>query len=484
MKKASVSKNYLFNLAYHLISVFAPLIVVPYVSRILGASGIGVFGYTISIVTYFVLFGSLGLALYGQREIAFVQNDKEKRSKVFFELMIIKSISIPLVGLLFYFLLCRTGEYALYYKILLLELVGNLVDISWLYQGLEDFKRVFIRMFLIKLLYVVSSFIFVKTKDDVWIYILIYSLSTLLGSLSIFVNINKIIQIPKKIELKKHIEPIFKLFIPQIAVQVYVVLDKTMIGFILKDMSEVGYYEQAQKIIKVALALVTAIGTVMMPRIASYFVENNKEKIKEYLFKSFNYAFIVSIPMVFGILAISSKFVPSFFGEGYWETVTIMNIMSVVVILIGLSNVIGVQYLLPTKREKGYTISVIIGACANVIFNLLLISKFKSYGAAVSTVIAELSVTCVQFYFIRKDFNIKDILKLSKNYIFAGFIMFIICFFFNKAEFVRRTFIIILEIIIGIVSYFSILLLMKDKFLLDIYNTKIKKYLRMLKRVK
>ena len=484
MKKASVSKNYLFNLAYHLISIFAPLIVVPYVSRILGASGMGVFGYTISIVTYFVLFGSLGLSLYGQREIAFVQNDKEKRSKVFFELMIIKCISIPIVGLIFYFVFCRTGEYALYYRILLLELVGNLVDISWLYQGLEDFKKVFVRNIIIKLLYVVCSFVFVKTKDDIGIYLLIYSLSTLLGSLTLFINLNKIIEKPNKIELKKHIKPLLKLFIPQIAIQVYVVLDKTMIGFILKDMSEVGYYEQAQKIIKVVLSLVTAISTVMMPRIAACYAENDKDKIKEYLFKTFNYAFIISIPMVFGILAISSKFVPSFFGEGYWQTVYIMNIMSIIIVFISLSNIIGVQYLLPTKREKGYTTSVVIGAIVNVILNFLLISKFKSYGAAISTVIAELSVTCVQFYFIRKDFNIKDILKLSKNYIFAGFIMFIICFFFNKAEFVRRTFIIILEIIIGTVSYFGILLLMKDKFLLDIYNTKIKKYLRMLKRVK
>lgn len=477
MKKTTVSKNYLFNLAYHLISIFAPLIVVPYVSRILGASGIGVFGYTISIVTYFVLFGSLGLSLYGQREIAFVQNDKQKRSKVFFELMIIKCISIPIVGLIFYYFFCRTGDYALYYRILLLELAGNLFDISWLYQGLEDFKKVFIRNTIIKLLYVVCSFVFVKTKDDVGIYLLVYALSTLLGSATLYINIGKIIEKPKKIELKKHIKPLLRLFIPQIAIQVYVVLDKTMIGFILKDMSEVGYYEQAQKIIKTVLSLVTAISTVMMPRIAAYYAEDNKEKIKVYLFKTFNYAFMISIPMVFGILAISSKFVPSFFGEGYWQTKDIMNIMSIIIVFISLSNIIGVQYLLPTKREKGYTTSVVIGACVNVILNFLLISRFRSYGAAISTVIAELAVTCVQFYFIRKDFKIGDILKLSKNYIFAGFIMFIICYFFNKAEFVRRTFIILLEILIGTISYFGILLLMKDKFLLELYNTKFKKVL-------
>ena len=186
------------------------------------------------------------------------------------------------------------------------------------------------------------------------------------------------------------------LFIPQIAIQVYVLLDKVMLGMIISDKSEVGYYEQSQKIVKILLTLITALGTVMIPRIANNFIKGEKEKVKQYLLKSFNFVLFLSIPMIAGIIVISDTFVPLFFGHGYDEVIQLMIIISPILLIIGISNVIGTQYLLPTKRQKEYTISVIVGALVNFILNLILIRKDGAVGASIATVLAESSITAIQ----------------------------------------------------------------------------------------
>ena len=176
-----------------------------------------------------------------------------------------------------------------------------------------------------------------------------------------------------------------------------------MIGAILNDMDEVGYYEQSQKIIKAMLVLITGVTTVMMPRIESFYSENRKDKIIEYMNKTFKFVFMFTIPLMFGTIVVSDTFAPMFFGVGFEKVPTIMKILSAIIIFISISNITGNQYLLSVKREKEYTISVIVGAIVNVILNYILIRYYKSYGAAIATVIAELCVTVVQLYFVRKD---------------------------------------------------------------------------------
>lgn len=258
--KKSIAKNYIYNLIYQMLTVVLPLLTTPYLSRVLGVQAIGTYGYTLSIVTYFILFGSLGIAMYGQREIAYVQNDKEKQSKIFFEIIIIRFITLSIAIIGFYFSFCIKGEYIFYYKILILELIANILDITWYFQGIEDFGKTVIRNVVIKFVSLICIFVFIKNPNDLWKYFLIYTLSNVLGNLTMWMYIPKLLNRVslKKIELKRHIKPTISLFIPQIAIQVYVVLDKTMIGNITNNMSEVGFYEQAQKIVKTLLLFVTA----------------------------------------------------------------------------------------------------------------------------------------------------------------------------------------------------------------------------------
>ncbi len=471
MSKKSVAKNYIYNMFYEILVMVLPLITTPYLSRVLGAENIGIYSYTISITTYFILFGSLGIAMYGKREIAYVQDDIKKRTKAFYEILFVRCISLSLSMLIFYFTFCIHGSYHIYYLILLMEIIANMIDISWFFQGMEEFKKTVIRNTIVKIISVISIFLFVKTNNDLGNYFIIYVLSTLFGNATLWFYLPKFVDKIKikTLNLKKHIKPTIMLFIPQIATQIYTVLDKTMIGTIINDKSEVGYYEQAQKIVKLLMTLATSFGTVMMPRIAATFASGDKKKINEYMKKSFSFITMISFPLVFGLCSISYKFVPIFFGKGYDKVAPLLCVISPIIILIGLSNVTGTQYLLPTKQQNKYTISVITGAVVNFLLNIILIKNYKSIGASIATVIAELSVTVVQFILIRKDIKFIDVIKISYKYLIASILMFIISF--SIGLIISNYLIsIIVQVIVSMFSYFILLLILKDKFVLKEKN--------------
>ena len=468
MIKNNIKKNYMYNLVYQILIMIIPLITTPYLSRVLGAENIGIYSYTLSITTYFILFGSLGVAMYGQREIAYNQDKKSERSKIFKEIFFLRFITLSASLILFYITFCRNGEYHVYYTIFTLEIVANIFDISWFFQGLEEFKKTVIRNVIVKLISVICIFLFVKTSNDLDRYILIYVLSTLFGNLSLWVYIPKYTE---KIEIKKlnifrHFKPTISLFIPQIAIQIYTVLDKTMIGFFVSDKSEVGYYEQAQKIVKLLMTIATSMGTVMMPRIASTFAKGNINKLREYMYSSFSFVTMLAFPIMFGTISVSNKFVVLFFGNGYDKVTPLICIISPIIVFIGLSNIIGTQYLLPTKQQKKFTVSVVLGAIVNFILNLVLIKEMKSIGASIATVIAELSVTLIQFYFVRKEFKVTKILKITYKYFIASLIMFVMSV--SISYFISSNLdSVIVQVIISTIVYFGILVVLKDNYVIS-----------------
>lgn len=464
-KKKSIAKNYIYNLIYQMLTIFLPLITTPYLSRILGAKQIGIYGYTTSIVSYFILFGSLGASMYGQREIAYFQDDIKKRSKVFFEIVILRGFVLVLSLLLFYLIYASGGEYSLYYKILLIQLAANIFDISWLFQGIEEFDKTVIRNLIVKLLCLVLIFVLVKDYNDLWIYFLIYAGAEFVGNLSIWFYLPKYIERVKlkTLNFKKHIKPILSLFLPQIAIQIYTVLDKTMIGVITGDMEEVGYYEQAQKIVKSALLILGALQIVMNSRIANAYAKNDKEEITECLDKSFRFLWFLTIPMMLGLIAVSSKFVPWYYGDGFDSVIGIMVTLAPILLIIGFNGITGNQYLIQIGKSKIYTVSVITGAIVNVIFNTILIYYFNSIGACIASLIAEFTILVIQLVCCRDQFKIIDILKLSiKNWI-SGFIMFMVLIILvdNLSVSIFST---LIEVLIGGMIYFCCLFILDDHF--------------------
>ena len=292
-----------------------------------------------------------------------------------------------------------------------------------------------------------------------------------MGNISLWFYIPKYVKkkYVKDLNIIKHIRPTISLFIPQIAIQVYTVLDKTMIGYILKDMTEVGNYEQSQKIIKFALIIVTSMGTVIIPRIANTFANNNKEEIKRYLEKTFNIVWMLGIPIMFGIMAISYKFVPWFLGDGFEESKILLIVGAPLIMAIGLNNVSGMQYLIPTKQQNIFTKSVIIGAVLNFGINLIFIPIFKSIGAIIASVMAETIILIVQLIYIRKDVPLKFVYQNCFKYIISGIIMLAIIVIvgnFLNASMVT-TFI---QIIAGAIIYFLALIIFKDKLILEFFD--------------
>lgn len=473
MSQKSISKNYFYNLFYQILVIVMPLITTPYLSRVLGAEAIGIYSYTLSIATYFILLGTLGVSMYGQREIAYVQDDVKKRSITFWEILLLKVTTMAISITIFWFTYASGEQYRIYYRILIIELISQCIDISWFFQGLEEFKKTVVRNSIVKLVFAICIFVFVKSPADLAKYIFIITGANLLGNLSLWLYLPKYIKKVNIKELKvfKHLKPTILLFIPQIAVQIYTVLDKTMLGEMIQNKSEVGFYEQAQKVVKLLLTIVTSLGTVMVPRMANTFAKGDNEQLKNYMYKSFQFVYTLAFPIMAGLLLVSKEFVPIFFGQGYDKVILLINVIIPIVLFIGLSSIIGTQFLLPTKRQKEFTISVVAGAVINFILNLIVIKKFESLGASITTVIAEFCVTAVQFYFIRNEIEIKKVIKLGANNFIASVLMLIVVYATSKIVPLQGYAMLVLKIIEGILVYGIALIILKDSFTNYIFDT-------------
>lgn len=273
----SIKKNYFYNLIYQIFVLLMPLITTPYVSRILGAEGIGEYSYYYSIVYYFMLAAILGTATYAEREISFYQDDREKRSKRFWDLFFLRIITSIISGIFYILTIIFVFENKFMATIVIFNIISVACDTVWLFQGMEDFGKITLRDTCVKIITIILIFVFIKSQKDVYLYAFIMSISPIISSLWLFPfvknNVDKVNF--KKVEPFHDIKNIIGLFIPTIAISVYAMLDKTMLGLFTQTKIENGYYEQATKLSKTALTIVTSLGTVMIPRI-SYFYEKNK----------------------------------------------------------------------------------------------------------------------------------------------------------------------------------------------------------------
>lgn len=462
-----VYKNYLLNVSYQILAIILPLITTPYISRVLGAENIGVYSFTTSIATYFYLAAILGSSTYGQREIAYHRDNPYERSRVFWEVILLRVVTTVVVLSAYALLVGFISENQTLFWIQALMIVSVITDVSWFFSGLEVFSVLVFRNACIKLAGLAFIFLTVKGPKDLWLYIFGTLLINLLGYLSLWPYLRKYLC---KVSINKlrpfsHFKVTIRLFLPTVAVQVYTILDKTMIGLITDSAAQNGYYEQAEKVVKILLTLLTAMGAVMAPRISYLHANQDKETITVYLKKVYRFVFLLSIPMCLGLAIASKQFVPWFFGDGYDAVIPLLPIFSILIVAIGMSNISGTQYLVSVGREKAFTVSVVCGAIVNFILNLFLIGRFEALGAAVASVIAEVTVTTVQLYYIRDIISLKQLWKTAKSYLFSGAVMLIICLIvqaITPASFVG----LLITAGTGVVVYFTILLLIKDEFLL------------------
>lgn len=422
-----VVRNFLYNVSYQLLVIILPLITVPYVSNILGAKGVGNYAFTYANMQYFVIFGMVGITLYANRQIAYVRNDKEKLRNTFYSIYTLQLITtlISFILYLIFVLVFNNAQYKWLYMVQGINIIAAMADISWLFMGLEQFKKTVIRNTIVKLVSLASIFIFVKSSNDTIIYTTIISLSALIGNLTFWLYIPKTIE-NNKIEisgLRLHLKASITLFIPQIAIQIYLLLDRTMLG-VITDTIQVGYYENSQKIVKIVLTIATAIGTVMMPKISNTVASGDMKKVKYYIQNSFFFVNALSIPLMFGLMGIAKELSPWFFTDKFSGIENLIIISSLIILAISWSNVLGMQLLVPLNKTKEFTISVTSGAIMNFVLNLVIIKKFGSTGACLSTIIAEFTVTAVQLYFIRNFMNLKKLIKPVLFFLPAAIVMY------------------------------------------------------------
>lgn len=463
----SVKKNYLYNLLYQMTSVLLPVLTIPYVSRVLSADGIGINTVTYANTQYFILLGSLGISIYATKKIATIREKKDKLKKTFWEIFSIQFTGCILAYMVFALTLGQSHKYGVFYMLQGFYILAAAVDISWYFLGIENFKNASLRSFFAKIISVILIFIFVKTRDDLWKYILINAGTMFVGQLIMWFYVGKdMLKVKEigKLKIAMHIMPILALFVPQIATQVYTVLDKTMID-LFKGAVEAGYYDQSQKIVRILLSVVTSLGIVMLPRIANLFSKDDLNEVKKSLRKAFVVISFLSIPITFGLIGISDKFVPILFGNEFLSVIPLTKISPVLVIIIGLGNVFGTQYLLAIGKNKEYTASVCIGALVNFCFNLLLIPRFAAMGAVIATVSAELSIALIQFWFARVVFDFTWIKETYKYWV-SGILMLAIVRLIGNLTPISILFL-VLQIAIGSLVYFISLIILRDKFLFE-----------------
>ncbi len=475
MRKNSISKNYIVNTLYQLTVVVIPLFTLPYLSRILGAEGIGIYSFNNSIVSYFVLFAAAGTGVFGQREVAYHQESKHDVSKIFLEVQILRTILSLVSAVCYAIFIIYFGHDKIVLFILLPSLLNVILDISWLWSGLEEFSKLASRFIGIKILYIVFIFACIKSADDILLYIGGEIAIASLSFLVLWPGLGKYLVRVSNLNPFSHLHKVFVLFLPSLAIQMYTVLDKTMLGiFSTGSYVENGYYEQAQGIIKSCLVIVTSLGTVMSPKISYCHSQGKKEEMKNYLYLSYRFMWFITIALSGIIASISSVLIPLFLGSGFIKTALLVRICCPMLVIIGLSNVSGLQYFVPCDRIRQHTTSLVIGSIANFFLNLWLIPKYQAAGASVASVIAESCVTITQFIFVIRlgELGVGKILRFSVKYIVAGIISSLVILALKNM--LPATWLaVICLIVLGIFVYLTMLLVLRDKMVLDFIKMKL-----------
>ena len=478
---SSLKKNLGYQTLYQLLNVGLPLITAPFLARVLGAEPLGIMSYTGSIVNYFVLFAMMGLTNYGTRSIAVVKGNKIERDNIFSQIYYMQLFT-TLVAFAVYasymLLLCKDN--VLISWIQGIAILACFFDINWFFFGIEEFKITVIRSIIIRIISVALMLLLVNDPDDLWIYALLLIGSQFISQIVLwfysprFINLKK----PNIKLILSHFQPNFKLFLPLLAMSVFHIMDKTMLGA-LSTYTQSGYYYNADKVINIPIGLLTGVGTVMLPRMSALAGLNKKAELDSLFNTSIRGIGLVSAALCCGIAAISKEFTPFFFGKGYDDCIILIIALAPVLFIKGLSLISRNLYLIPNKMENKLTASVVAGAIVNIIVNLLLIPSLGALGAVVGTLAAE-AVSCIwQYVSIRENVNCVKSIGSAIIYFALGIGMFFCVRLVADRLAFPNIIKLIVEIPAGIIAYCLLCIVYwtvtKNKTALSMIRTQIRK---------
>ena len=472
----SIKFNFIMNFILTVSNFLFPLITFPYVSRVLLPEGTGKVAFALSIVSYFTLFASFGVSTYGIRAIAQVRDDKDRLSKTMHELLFINIISMIIVYIALVIAISVVPQFAMekeLFGVTSLFVLFTIIGIEWLYKGLEKYQYITIRTIVFKIASLFLVFLFVKEKSDYIIFAFI-SIFAIVGSGVLnLINSRKLINytLYSEYEFKKHLKPMFVLFLTSMAIAIYTSLDEGLLG-LLSSPEQVGYYNAAVRVKGILFTLITSLGVVLLPRL-SYYVENHMEtEFHEALAKSTNFIIVIAASVVIFFTLFAKETILILAGENYVASIIPLQIVVWALILSAITNILGIQILLPLKKDKQLLFSVLCAATVDVIANFLLVPKLAAVGTALSVIAAELSVLIVQIIILRQYIKVLfSGLQLHK--IIIALLIAIACALFVKDVIVNTSTLIIFlcSSSVFFLAYFIILLLLKEKFIMYVYHT-------------
>lgn len=462
----SLTKNSIFYLIYNVLNVVFPFITGIYVARILLPGDIGLIETAKNLASYFVIFSFLGIPTYGLREISKVRNDRKKLDKLYSELMVINTLSTTVFLILYFIIIFSIQSYRsnlIVFLITGIAIALNFLNNSWLFEGLEKFDYISIRNFIFKFLSLLLLFLFVRTKDDY----LNYAFITVLGTAgNYFLNVissRKFVHFSLSgLNLKKHMKPIFYLVVVNLAIEIYSMVDITMLGLMCKK-EVVTYYAYGIKIQKILLQIINTFTVVLVPRIALYYHEGKLKEFNLLLTKTLSIVLMLSLPIIVGISFIGTPFICKIYGDSYIRSAEVLKILSLAVCISPIGYLLGSRVMLVTGQENKMIFAVGTGAIVNVIGNGLMIPVLAENGAAIASILSEIVVAIVYIMLSHCYFNLdyKRLIKTVVKIFLSLLIMAIILFIFKFLN--SNFFVYILQIPIAILVYFGGLLIMKEK---------------------
>lgn len=455
-----VIKNYIYNFSNQILMLILPFITTPYVTRVFTSSELGSYGYYNSIVSYFALLATLGIGNYAVKEIS---SNSSNRSKVFWEIYSLQLV-FSFISLGLYILLCLVNNsfHNVIAYILGITLLSRFIDISWLFQGVEDFRSLTFRSVMIKLIGVVSIFIFIKEESDLYLYIFLIVFYELLGQVIMWIPARNWLQKPvfSMKDSIKHLNSVFILFIPQVAISLYALFDRTLLGALVST-RDVGIFEQGNKLINLLLVVVTTLSGVILPHVSNLISQGKKEKVNQFYEFSFLVYNTVIFPLIAGMLIVNDNFVQFFLGSEFQDAKYAIMIMVWKMFFIGWTNIMGIQILIPHNKHKEFMVSTTIPAFFSIACNLVLIPHLGYIGAAITSVLTESVVWCIQLYYTRTYLKEVPILRNMFKTILASVMMYSLLYLLKPVLIFTPALNVLVYVIIGGIIYLTIILSLK-----------------------
>ncbi len=470
---SSLKNNVVLNYINTLTSIVFPLITFPYAARILLPDGIGLVNFQNSIIGYITLLSSLGIPLYAVREVARVRDNVEERNRVTVEIALL-SLILAAGGYVIVFavgkLVPQINAHLSLFYILSLSILFTALGVSWFYTAIEDFKFITVRGLIIRVLFVVALFLFVKSKEDLLIYGVIIVGSTVGNEFINFIHLRKFINIFKlnwsKVNIFRHLKPSFSIFVLNLSVSLYVQLNPVMLGFLSYN-TQVGYYTAGSKLSYIILSVVTSMATVLIPHVSNMIQVHDTEKFKQLITKVYHYYMALALPFTIGLIVLSVPLTLVICGNSFYEASYVTAITAPVIIFISITNIIGLQILYPYGKENYVTYSTIGGAVINLIVDIPLILLWGSKGAAIATFCAELAVLLTQVRLGRSYIPFKYFDDSIKLYVLSSILMGV-AVYLTSSLFNKPIIQLLVPTCIGIVVYFLILYYKKDDILFSV----------------